>query len=418
MSQYITPAVLDGLFKEVYAKDLQNLIPDFALLAKEIKFSESERTGNFYHQPVKLSHSHGFTYALDSDGAFSLNDAIALTIKDAQIQGAQVLLRDAMSYVAAARAANGGAKSFMSATELMVKNMMESMSKRLELELLYGQVGLGKVGSTTNNSATSTDLILSAASWSCGIWAGMENAQIDVYQGGSKLNSTGPVTISQIDFGNRMLIVTAAAGDITAIDAGVFPLDVFFVGQKDKQMAGIDKIVTNSSSLFGIDASVYNLWKGNTYSAGGGQLTMDKVIDAVADAVKCGGLMEDVKVLVSPETWKDLHSDEAALRSYDSSYSSNESERGVKAIKYFGQNGLIEVVSHGFVKEGEAFILPMKRLKRIGAQDVSFKTPGRGDEIFLQLPSNAGYELRLYTHQAVFCESPAKLVKINNIVNG
>jgi uncharacterized protein YmfQ (DUF2313 family) len=72
---------------------------------------------------------------------------------------------------------------------------------------------------------------------------------------------------------------------------------------------------------------------------------------------------------------------------------------------------------HNIVKAGEAFIFPPKRCKRIGAQEVSFKTPGREDEIFLQLANNAGFELRVYTYQALFIEAPAKCVKISGFVN-
>jgi hypothetical protein len=74
-------------------------------------------------------------------------------------------------------------------------------------------------------------------------------------------------------------------------------------------------------------------------------------------------------------------------------------------------------MSHNIIKQGEAFVLPMKRIKRLGAQDVSFKTPGREDEIFLHLPDNAGFELRNYTDQQIFIETPARTVKITTIVN-
>jgi hypothetical protein len=74
-------------------------------------------------------------------------------------------------------------------------------------------------------------------------------------------------------------------------------------------------------------------------------------------------------------------------------------------------------VPHSCVKGGEAFILPLKKWKRVGAQEVSFQTPGRSEEIFLQLASNNGFEIRSYSDQAVFCSSPAKCVKVTGIVN-
>jgi hypothetical protein len=74
-------------------------------------------------------------------------------------------------------------------------------------------------------------------------------------------------------------------------------------------------------------------------------------------------------------------------------------------------------MSHAMVKEGEGFIFPKKRLKRVGAADLSFKTPGRADEIFLHLPDKNAYELRIYGNQALFCEAPAKCVKLTGITN-
>lgn len=47
-----TLADLNGLFKEVYAKDLVELIPDGVKLLNKIPFAKKEQTlGNFYHQP-------------------------------------------------------------------------------------------------------------------------------------------------------------------------------------------------------------------------------------------------------------------------------------------------------------------------------------------------------------------------------
>jgi hypothetical protein len=53
---------LNGLFKEVYAKDLVDLIPDGVKLLSRIPFAKKEQVlGNFYHQPVVLGQEHGVT---------------------------------------------------------------------------------------------------------------------------------------------------------------------------------------------------------------------------------------------------------------------------------------------------------------------------------------------------------------------
>jgi len=75
-------------------------------------------------------------------------------------------------------------------------------------------------------------------------------------------------------------------------------------------------------------------------------------------------------------------------------------------------------VSHSIIKEGEAMAIPMARVRRLGAVDITFKTPGMGDdEFFLHLADAAGFELRCYTDQHIFLETPAKAVRYYGIVN-
>jgi hypothetical protein len=417
-----TPAQLSGLFKEAYGDDVYNLIPDVAKIVKMVSFiARDKEEGNKYHQPVIVSSEHGVTYAAPSAGAFTLNAAISMNMQDAQVEGSQLLLRSALSYDAAAKASNSK-KAFMKATELLVENMLESITKRLEISILYGGSGIGVADSSVNASATSTVIQLTTASWASGIWSGAEQAQLNFYNiPADTLVSSGAdaiFTVSAVDTTNRKITVTGTATGITALDAalGANDCNIYFKGSKGAEMTGINGILTNTGTLFNISAANWNLWKANTYGVGSAQLTMGKVLAGVATAVD-RGLNEKVELFLNPKTWANLNSDLAALRRYDGSYSRRKMDNGAEAIAYYGQNGEIEVISHNCVKEGEAFALPMKRVKRLGAQDISFKTPGRGDDIFTQLSDSAGYELRCYTDQCVFLETPARAVKYTGIVN-
>jgi len=411
---------LEGLFKEVYGDKVENLVPECAKLVKLVKFEGREKElGNKYHQPVKVAESHGFTYAAPAAGAFLLNDHIAMTLKDATVDGYQLLLRDAIDYEAAAKA-SGGKKAFAKATSMIVKHMVESMTKRLEIEMFYGGTNLGVIGAIAGGDATFRTITISAATMAPGIWAGSENAQLNVYSHVGVLVSTGAdavFEITSVDIDERKLVLTGTAQGITDLAAavGAGACTLHWKGSKNNQMSGLDKILTNAGSLFGIDASAYNLWKSNKLTMSG-QLSMAKILRAVSRAVN-RGLDESVVCFVNPYTWQDLHADQAALRVFDSSYKPSQGESGVEKIVYHGQNGKIEIMSHSVVKAGEAFILPLKKVIRIGAQDVSFKFPGFGEQVFFPLPSNAGYEMRLYTDQALFINAPAKCVKVEGIVN-
>jgi hypothetical protein len=417
------PSNLTGLFKEVYGDSVENLIPDAAKLTKRVPFvPKAKQNGNKYNQPVVVNQEAGFTYAGPTDGAFALNDAVSMQLENAEVQGSQCVLRSALAYDSAAMSANSKA-AFLEATELLVENMMESSAKRLEISSWYGRLGIAAVvlNSDSNVSATRTSFTISAASWSSGIWSGLEGAKLQFYRPDlTTLISSGAdsiFTVYSVNPGSRVITVDGTATGITALDTaiGSYAVVPFFNGSNGKEMYGIDYIIQNTGSLFGIDAAVYDLWKSNVVTVSG-QLTMGKILSAVSVAVG-RGLNEDLTVWVSPATWANLASDLAALRMYDGSYNKSKAENGMESICYYGQNGKIEIISHNIIHDGDCFGLPLKRVKRLGAQDISFKTPGRDDEIFLQLPSNAGFELRNYYNQAVFIETPARCFKITGFTN-
>lgn len=420
MAQYISPSELDGLFKEVYGDSVEQLVPDNAVLIKRIKFREAEKIGDSFHQPVVLSHSHGVTYAAANAGAYSLNDHVALTVKDASVQGSQMTLREAIGYDSLSKAKGGNKKAFQGATELVLATMAESISKRLEIAMLYGQsaTGIGEASSSSNTNSTTTVVTMKTAEWADGIWSGMENAKLDAYDSDddSHVNTNAPLVVSSVDLDARTITLTGNSTDIAALDTDLAAGDAYFhfYGAKGAEMAGLDKIITNTGSLFGIDAGSFNLWKGSSYGAGSAALTMAKVFSAVSKAV-VRGLNQDAVLLVNPKTFSNLMDDQADLTRY--SGGSREAKNGFQTIKFMAQNGVVEVVPHNMVKEGEAFLIPEKKVRRIGASEVTFKRPGLEDRIFFDLPDRNGVELRCYADQAIFIECPAQAVKITAITN-
>jgi len=335
-----------------------------------------------------------------------------------------MLIRSQMSYEAAARASNDK-KAFVKATSLMVQNMVNSMAKRLEISMLYGRTNIGKLASAASGSGGARVYQLETASWASGIWAGSENMPLDVVSlavptsSGNKLNSNAQLVVTAVDLNARTVSVSGNSTDLTAIDAAI-ATGAFFIpfGSLLTDVFGLDRIVTNTGVLYNIDASVYNLWKGSTYDALSAALSFSKILSAVSGAVE-RGLDQDVVCMLSPKTWANISSDQAALRMYDDSYKSSKLENGSSEYSFHGQNGKIDIVSSIYIKEGECFIFPPKRLKRIGAMNISFKMPGRQqqEDFFLELTSQAGYELRAYTDQTLFSDSPGRLVKVINIVN-
>lgn len=396
---------LNGLFKEVYADSLEDLIPDGVKLLNKIPFAKRDsQLGNFYHQPVVLGQEHGVTFAQSGEDAFNLEAPVAGKIKDATVRGTQLVLRSVMGYASASRSAEGGAKAFKQATKFLVGNMLRSVTKKLEIELLYGQIGYATVASVAGTTITIT-----TAQWAPGIWAGAEDMPIEI-RDSSGATSRGESTIASVDFDLQTITLDSAIAGVVAGDV------IWHKGAYNNEFAGIHKIITNTGSLFNISASEYTLWKGNEFSASSAALSFQKVQDAVARAVE-KGLDNDVMVLVNPRTWADLLNDQAALRQYDSSYRSEVAENGSRTIKFHGQNGMIEIVPSIYCKQGFAYVISMDEMMRIGSTDVTFRRPGKGDEFFRDLENSAGYELRAYTDQALFCHAPGRNVLIKDIVN-
>lgn len=411
-----TVSTLNGLFKTVYAEKLIDLVPDYAILQKKVDFVSAEKeTGNFYAQPVNLSHEAGFTYNGESGAVVTLNDAKAGAMKEAQVKGTELILRSQLSYTALSRASKQGPKAFRRASAWKVEDMNNSTRKRLEVGMLYGQSSIGRVsGAPSGNVIT-----ISAATWAGGIWAGAEGAQLQAFtaiSGASTEHNGGgaDLTITAVDSDARTITVTND-GDVADGDY------LFFKGAATtsggnivhSEMAGLQKIITNTGSLFNIDASAYSLWKGTSVT-GVGQISHAKIQDALAKAVN-KGLMEGVLLLCSPKAFGVLNSDQAALRAFDSSFSSSQAVNGAESLVFHSVNGKCEVMAHPMVKDGDLFIVPMDSVMRIGSVDLTFGVPGMEEDFFTLVSTKNAVELQCMADQAIFLEKPAHAVMMSGI---
>lgn len=438
MSTYNTVATLDGLFKDTYADSITDLVPETAKITKMVKFiSKDKQNGKFFNVPVIVSYEQGFSYSTAS-ATFNVETPVSMNMQNAEVVGNQLMLASNLNYESIARAAGGGKKAFKDATALLVENMLESSTKRLEISMLYGADpgGLGKTTSSANVDTTHSTITLTDATWASGIWAGSETANLVVYSapsaaiGGATnlLVSSGVNSVFAIDSVNainKTLTVSGSTTGITALDIAILAgsCSLYFKGAVSgtgasfafQEMAGLKKLITNTGSQFGIDAGTWNLWAGNTLTVTG-QLTMQKILQGVALCVQ-RGLNERVVALVNPDAWTDLASNLAALRRFDGSYATKEAKNGWESIKFYGQNGEIEILPYNIVKAGDCIVVPPAKLMRPGAIDLTFGLPGFGDRVFLHLETVGAVQLRMYTEQCIFLATPARAVYISGFTN-
>lgn len=410
-------SVLDGLFKEVYADKIENLVPEASHLTKAIPFERATQQGRKYVQPVLVSSVGGFTVG-DNAQAFSLNASSGFVCIDAEITSPGLVLRQKIPYGQLAKS-DSDKGSFINATRLTVQSMMEAMTKRNEINYLYGDSGIGTV-SANDTYVSGADITVSvdADTWAAGIWSGSESSTVvQMYDTTAAANvddgaGNDTFTVKAVDIDNKKLTLTAknstlAAALNTAVTTNSHVCVIYYQGTKGVESKGIQSICQTSGTLFGIDNTTYSLFKGNDVSIATGDLTVKKLLKAFNSAIG-RGLSEESTIYLNPETWIGLASTLEDVRRLDASYKPSKTEDGTEAIEIHTSAGLSKIVPHLYVKANDVFIVPTKRLLRTGASDITFNLEGMDGRFFRQLENEAGFELRCYSSQSIFTAHPAK----------
>ena len=458
--------LLNELFKEIYADNLENLLPKGLKLQKDIAWIEKSKSpGAKYNQPVLMRHEHGFTYANNNSGAFSLEAAVPGQTATCNILGTQMMLRSVIDYEIAARASSAGKRTFRRALDLVVENMFASSRKRMEIDYFYGQRSLAEFRDASDNADSKTVLTCNDREWAPGVWAGMEGCQLDFFNSngadaGTSWDNVQDIpktsdTILQaglggVDIASQTLTLDsnthtsalvansdAARGDWVSFKGAFGTTNPTVDGNV---FAGMERIMdpgrAGATSLFDLDFSANSLWQGNVVDAatavgglnqtvadgdtGGGRLTFDIIANQIATA-SAKGLDENLILYLNPHIWTDL-----VLQEVDTGGSNRDKVRGSAdaksgydvggtSVRYHTANGVVEIKPSNYVKQGLGFMFAPKLWKRIGATDLTFRLPDRGDEFFLHLPEHAGYELRNYVSHALFTKAPAKSILIRNL---
>lgn len=438
MAQVSNQAVVD-LFKRVYG-DLHNLLPQDYPLARDIPFSEGNKVGDSFVEAFILSNETGWTLAGTGQDAFDINPAIAGVVKQSSIIPSQTLLSSVIPFAFITRSAGGGEKAFFDGTKHVMGNHIRSHSRLQETMRLYGQAtsllgyvsyaptgtvyrnatytGSGTVtltladGTTlafTNGiNAASKAILLAPGQFAAGIWVGLEGANVKQINNSSAVVAEGKLVTVNSDLGYITVDFTPVAP--TAI-TGSGSLRLGFDGQEfAKEMVGINKIVTNTGTLFSISAAQYSLWRANNLALGGKRFNLKAVQIGVAQAVNAGGLESPLKIYVNPRTFANLTQDEASLRKYDASYKSASANNGFEAVEYYAANGSNMIFPHRMVKEGEAYGLVKDDWIRSGSCEISFKIPGIDKEVIFPLENQAGWVVRSFSDQYIMCRAPAKQI--------
>jgi len=419
-------SALNGDFKQAYQDKIKDLVPNYAYVLKNTTVEKGmKQLGDKFNAPVKVQSGQGYTYNTDGS-AFALNSAIALQMENALVPAFSLIRRDNISYTAISRSA--GKNSFGKAVDITLNDMTEGAGFRLECTYLHGQQGLGVTSDVDVVSVTRSTVTITAATWATGIWASSLGAQVQffVVSSGALVSSAADSVfqVVGVDFTNFTIDVTGTTTGTTALQAeDATALNVYFNGAATNSSTtwiegvGLMKIASNTGSLFSVDAATFPLWAGNTYDSGSAPLSFGKLQKAITLPGDKGLMGEDCTVLVPLTTFSDLLTEQAAARRYGD-VKGKKFDNGADALEFYSPSGTMTIVPHPLIKRGQALIYPTDAITRIGSSELTFQLPGTSTDSYLQVPLGdfAGYQVRLWADNTVFCETPSHMCYITGIV--
>ena len=412
-----------GLVKQVYDDEVnKKVIPVSGILQKEVEFvPQDQHEGAQWNQPVLLQLPSGFTYG---SGLANYQTIVPSQVQYAYLTGSNINLQDGVANDLIARTISNK-NSFMTAAKYTLMALEKGMKRQLETDILYGQSGLGQAVSSVNIDTHNTTVTISSATWASAIWSGFEGCLINAFLSGSAVNSTAPYILVSVNIPNKTLqLSNTNTTDLAALDTDLAngdTIDLYISNSQGNQMLGIHGITAavagTPSTLFGLSTTSFSVWNANQFPVGSVAMSLGKLEDGVGLAAARGAEDEDISTLINPVNYTNLVVEASSARRYDSSFKQGKLDNGARALEYYGPTGLIQLVSHPFVKQGYAYGLPLERCKRIGSVDVTFDLPGfAGPALYVPSSVFTGVLLTEFTSQAFYLEAPSHSIQWTQIV--
>lgn len=423
-----------GIFKKTY-KDLKNLLPKGFKGQEKIRFDESAKIGDEYVIGVVLSYEGGGTFAGSDGSLVTFNAATAGSVQQAKVKAYEIDLPSNIPFKMI-EASQSSEAAMAKAPALLVKNNLVSHQHYRETALWYGQSssGLGNVAYIANgvsyrgvaasadgdivlNGVTFVDgvdttnkhILIQPGQFAPGVWVGREGTPIQqVATSDDSIVGSGKIVAVNAKYG----YITVDFTPVVATSATSHKL-VWPGWEEQQEMVGIKKILSNTGTLFNIDASKYGLWKGTQFPAGSKKPNLKLFLDAHAEAVNNGFDGEMITFFVNPKAFAKIAGDEAELRRYNAGV--RKAENGFDAIEFFGPEGALEIVPYRMIMEGESYGLHLPDWMRPGNSEPAMKVNGMSGELITPLENQNGYRFLSHSDSAVICSAPAKSVYVSGI---
>jgi hypothetical protein len=411
-----------GLVKERYADAPSKVLGKYAILKKYFPFEKGKKLGRAYHQAVPLTRPGGFTYTSANATTYTtLNTPIAPSIGDAYLEGSELIAQQFLTYKQL-QSATDNMDSFGNALDIAVQLIMDEMDRKLEIDIIDGGQSLGKTLSGTATSTVLEAVVFTVQSWSAARWFGQENEQYNFYTGSSIVSSGADAvfTVYSVDLSTRTVTfsgtTTGCAALHSAVGGGTVSHDVYYNGSYGKRMQGLNSAATATSTLWGIDASAYSAWKGQTYTlATATNLVKSDLFKVAALAADKGATGELIAVLPSVGV-ANLLEDLSDLQRFEEKKGRNAYEIGADGIKIYSPAvGAMTIISHPLCRDGEGYMFPKQGAKLVGSTAFTWGRPGmdgKEEDMFFEHPTYDVVGMRAYGDLAAFHSAPGQIVKI------
>lgn len=423
-------------YKVVYG-DFTDPHPQSDSMTAALPFVPKEsRNGRTFNVPVVVSPEQGQTADV-SGTAFAIRDARNSVMKEASLDGASLLYNGRIPYDAMLRTRNGtgdkrNGNAFKESFELKTKMLMEQGEFYNEVAMHYGPGTAATIaddiGVLDNTNATGATfnagitISVSITSWAPGIWARMTNALVDVFDSTGATLIANNVTVSAInpDYKNTglktpslTLTSTTTGNQQTTVGPTTAPAALngarlVPAGWAQNSCIGVVSRCKNTGIQDGINAALYQVWKPVQVTTTG-TLTRIK-LKSLAARMFPTGIRKGGKLWVAAPVFADLEEEMTSQNHY---WPKGELEQvGTNTIVYKSPCGPITIMLDPMMKYGTAVFWGAEaKAVRVGSSPLTFR--GKGDEwFFLELPSNAGSEIRCMANQTPFFYEPNKTAVI------
>lgn len=404
---------LSANLKEKYGESFMLVPEKTEVIQSKIAFASKAKVGDLFKVMANLSLDHSVTFHGDQDQNIDLRDPVVGVSRNAEVRPSAMSFNGLLTQTLAERAKTN-AEAFEEVAGFVISRALQSFAKVIEQVHWYGQSGLARTTAATADLALN-QITIQAAEWGTSIWAGGAQMPVDIYTtAGILVLST---TVTAVNTIGQKLTLASVEG---LVNGTVY--DVYRAGSRGLESAGLHKIFSNTGSLFGIDASQFDLWRPNSFAVAG-NLSYTKFAAAVAQGTGRGLMGDDYELWINssvfPSLIPDFNTTKADngtpgarhARIFPDAKSTKMLEHGTEKVVYHVNDVAATIKTTDYCKIGYGYLVKLGTLARIGSGrggDVSFIPVGSGGELFRLLEKKSAYEFRSWTDQALFTAEPNK----------